>query len=130
MGTIQGYCPGCQTHSRDYHLCNGCRVQVSNGLSILEAVSRTVCLDQQRMALTGGGPICCDSSVQSTLKVLQLETRPTSRGNRCLQSEVESPEGVCKSPMVPGRQNPQNNYSCGASLEGTALVPSSAGQLS
>ena len=132
MGAFQGYCPCCRTHSRDYQQCSGCQVQISNGSNRLEAASRAICPDQQGMGPTGGRPIR-DLSVQSTLKVLQLETRPTGGGNRCLQPGVESPKGVCKSPMVPGRQRPQPckestnlSYSRGSSLEGTALVPSSA----
>ena len=55
------------------------------------------------------------------------------RGNRFLQPEMGSPEGVYNSSVVPGGQSPQpckeptsSNYSHGPSLEGAALVSSLA----
>jgi len=80
---------------------------------------------KQNMGPTGDGPIC-DSSVQSTFKVFLLETRPTGRGNRCLQPEVESPEGVRKSSMTESlimQESTSSWYSCD-SLEKTIRVPS------
>ena len=135
VGTIQGYRPGCRTHSRDNQLCGRCRVQISDGPNRLETPHPAVQPDQRGMGPTGSGPVCL-SSVQSTSEVLQLETRPTGRSYRCLQPEVESPEGLCKSSVVPSGQSPQpreestsSSYSCSSSLEGAAMVPSLAGDV-
>lgn len=64
--------------------------------------------DHLQPDLASNGPMwvrsVCLLPNTATNKVLQLETRPRSRENRCIQSELVHHRGVCQPPVVPDSQ--------------------------
>ena len=72
--------------------------------------------------------------VHSASTLLQLETGPIGGGNRCLQPAMGTAEGLCEPSMVPNFQGshtseepPGSDNSHSSSMEGSTLVPCSAG---
>ena len=89
----------------------------------------------QIIRATGGRPVCLQANT-STIPILQLETRPSSRGSGCLPTGLEHTEGLCQPSMVPDRQGfesspPTTGSSSAGSacVEGSELVPSSSGDV-
>ena len=66
------------------------RVQNCEGQVRLDDSSSSVLADQQEIWPTGSDP--------PTGSLLQLEARPSSRGNGCFHSELEPISGLCQSP--------------------------------
>ena len=54
------------------------------------------------------------SPVLPTTEVLQLETRPSSRGNRCLSAGLEVREGLCQPAVEPGGKGPSDGGETGS----------------
>ena len=135
MGSFQGHCPVCRTYPRDNEL--HCRHGVQNfeRSNRLEATPPDIQSNKPQVGSTGSGHVC-NSPVHPTPSFLQLETRPISGGNRCLQSAVGSVKGLCKPSMVPDCQGPLTNKdpsgpgnTCSSSMEGPTMVPSTAGNV-
>ena len=81
--------------------------------------------------MTTGGPDCIQADLP-TSSLLQLETRPVCRGNRCLSTGWGTPERVCQFSLVPYKESSKSSNSPespGSShLERPTMVPSSPKQ--
>ena len=135
MGSFQGHCPVCRTYPRDNELHCRHGVQNFDRSNRLEVTPSDIQLNKLLVGSAGSGHIC-NSLVHSTPSFLQLETRPISGGNRCLQSAVGSVKGLRKPSMVPDCQGPLTNKdpsgagnTCSSSLEGPTMVSSTAGNV-
>ena len=133
VGLIQQHSSDCRVHSRSSESCSRYRVQVHDGHDRLEASSQVAPRDQPEVGIPRGEPVCI-SPVHTTTSLLQLETRPNSRGDRCVHPAMGEVQRLCKPPMVPDRKSPvasaattsPSNLS-GSGMEGPALVSNSAG---
>ena len=106
---------------------NGQQVQTGRGPIQLDASLQCLSEDQPSTGSTRNGPICLQAN-PSVATILQLETRPTSRGSGCLPTRLEQGEGLCQSPLVSDRPCPQQNQgSDSPSLEESGLAPSNPG---
>ena len=101
----------------------------------MEAEPMALCRNQCKMGITGGGPVCCQTQSPAS-KVLQLRSRPISRGSGRLSSELEKSETLRISPIQPSREVPEENSSGespdssnnSTSLAGSIMVSSPAGK--
>ena len=97
----------------------------------LEAESNIFSESDVTVRSMSGGPICFLS--QCPVGILhELETRSWFNTNRCSQSAMDKPEGVCLSPVLPDRQVPVKNTAPragfdSASLANPAMVSSTEG---
>ena len=124
----QGPAPGRCTehHSRR-------RIEVHEGPVRLDAVPESVSQDQLEAGTSGGGPVCEQADTPAP-DICQLETRSNGEINRCIHDGLGQPQSVRQPSMEPDRQGPGpdappagGSNPSGPSLEGTGLVPSTAG---
>ena len=87
VGPVQGHCADCRVYTRDGEHCSRCRVQIHDRQDGLEVAHQGVPADRQEMGTTGDGPIC-NSSDHTTALFLQLEARPTGRGDMMLSARI------------------------------------------
>jgi len=99
----------------------------------LDALSSSVPESEPDPGPPGSGPVRVQANSPTTT-LLQLETRPTGRGSRCLSAELEPAEGLCQPSMVPGGTGTEQGEDTGSSigpdsssLERPVLVSSSSG---
>ena len=133
MGLVQQHSSDCRVHSRSSKCCSRCQVQVHDGQDRLEASSQVVPRDQPEVGTSRGGPVCI-LPVHTTTSLLQLETRPISRGDGCAHPAMGEVQGLCEPPMVPDRESPVTSAVTtspsnlgGSGMEGPALVSNPAG---
>ena len=105
VGLVQRHNSDCRVHSRSSECCSRCRVQIVDGQGRLEASSQVVPRDQPEVGTPRGGPVCI-SPVHTTTSLLQLETRPISRGDGCVHPAMGEVQRLCEPPMVPDRESP------------------------
>ena len=81
---------------------HNCRYGIPDGQGQmrLDDQSKSVPTNTTVTGTTGDRSVCFSPN-QTTAQVLQLETRPRSRGNRCFSTELGSSKRVCQPPMVP-----------------------------
>ena len=133
VGLVQRHSSDCRVHSRSSECCSRCRVQVHDGQGRSEASSQVVPRDQPEVGTPRGGPFCI-SPVHATTSLLQLETRPISRGDGCIHPAMGEVQRLCEPPMMPDRESlvtgaattSSSNLS-GSGMEGPALVSNPAG---
>ena len=70
------------------------RKSENDGLLRLEAKSCNLPEDRSVIWSTGSGLVCIQAD-SSDSAILQLETRPTGSGNRCISSGLDNKEGIC-----------------------------------
>ena len=101
--------------------------------SRLETGPLVVCGAKSGLGPLRGRPVCV-LALNSTSKVLQLETRPLHGGSGCFFPRLEQSEGICISSLCSSRPLPQTvtrpacvtSCSSGTSLAVSAMVPSAS----
>ena len=95
--------PVSQTSSR-YPEC-GCRSGITEktGQFRMEARPINISTSHANSGSLSSGSICFQD-ISSTAKVYELETRPRSNGNRCIESTLDKHEKLCFSPICIDRQ--------------------------
>ena len=119
--------------SRPTELSGRPGVQNSEGSLRLEAEAICVPSNSGSDGPSESGLICITSD-KSTSSLLQLETRPRSRGNRCLHAELGSLLGVCQLTVVPDTSLPcqsektsSKDSTSNTLLENPIMVPTNSG---
>jgi hypothetical protein len=102
------------------------------GQQRLEATTNSFSVHESDAGTSRHGSVC-EQTEHTTGGVLQLETRPTSESSGCVQSDVESVQGVCFSPIQPDKQMPSESAERGSGsdldhpdMASTAMVPESS----
>ena len=133
VGFGQRHHSDCRVHTRGSECGGRRRVQVNARQDGLEASPQVVPADQPEVGTTAGRSFRI-SSVHPTTSLFQLETRPTGRGNRCLQPAMGDIQGLCEPSMVFDRQSAvsgatatSSSHSGGPSVEGAAVVSHAVG---
>ena len=109
------------------------RIQSNEGQVRLDVEPNSIQQDKEDTS-DGNRPICITADL-STPQIFQLETRPTSYGNRCLPTGLVEHDGICQPSLEPNRQSPckdpksseHSNDPDNTTLACTAMVHSSIG---
>ena len=108
---------------------------LSPGQDRLKASPQVVLRNQSEVGFPESGLLCI-LPVHPTTSLLQLEVRPTGKGNGCVHPAMGEVQRLCKLPMVLGGQSPvasavtaSSSNSGGPCVEGPALVSSPAGDV-
>ena len=132
VGSRQGDSPVSPTYSRSVQHHSRHRIPNSQGQIGLDALPTHYSSHRGSIRPSGGGPICIQTNIPVT-SLLQLETRSSGRGSRCIPAGLEPTEGICQSALVLDRQNPEPSSSTASStgasstsVAGSDLVPSTS----
>ena len=79
----------------------------------LDAKSKNILANPGNIGSYGGGPICISAN-ESTASVLQLETRPSGRSNRCIPPGLEKSKGFCQPSLEPSGKGPGQGKTTGS----------------
>ena len=89
------------------------RIQDSEGSLQLEVEAISIPSNSGNSGPSGSGPVCITPD-EAASPLLQLETRPKSRSNRCLHAELGNLLGICQSSMVPDTSLPDQGEKTGS----------------
>ena len=95
----EGCLPGSRAPTREGQHNSRPRIAIDKGLLRLDAEPPDLTANPSADGSSTDRPICISIN-QATAKFLQLETRPGSNCNGCIQPELGSDKGIHQPPMV------------------------------
>ena len=120
---------------RSPELYRGCRIQSNERQIRLDAESKRVSSNQPQTGSTGSGSLCLQTDCPTPL-LCELETGPGGNSYGCFHHDLDGPKGICQPAVEPSGKGPLPSSSTegrsdpgGTSMEGTDVVPNSAGNV-
>ena len=97
-----------RTPPRNRQPCSRRGVKDNTSGRRMEATSGNILADHTNTGEVRSRPFC-NTAKHSIGEVCELEARPRSDRVRCITTELDRPDGVCLSPLLPNRQVPQES---------------------
>lgn len=123
----------CLPPSGATELGGGSGISPIPGLQQLETLSSNLSGDRKSVGASEGRPVCGQVE-HSTNKICELETRSRGSSSGCLSNEMDTPTGICLSPVLSDREVPSkgakrtvNPSIDNTPMAHTALVPQADG---